>query len=72
MRISSNKIHNVLMESIRNVIGEDVLGDNWTEAQPNDDSEFDVGDNYDPFEDQKEDHDWSIKGENELDPTVYE
>lgn len=62
-------VHESAMKVIRS-INEDVLGNNWHE---NDD--MDVANNYEPFADQLEtgdnEHDWSLTGDETLDPTVY-
>lgn len=77
IRLTESELHNIVSNSIKRILREDVLGDNWHETH-----EEDVMNNYEPFELQKEryeaeeefrnQHDWGVQGEEEFDPTFYE
>ena len=72
IRLTESELHNFLNNCLRRIIKEDVLGDNWHEAD--DESAYN---NYEPFESQENDeelpfgndHDWSTEGEKPMDPT---
>lgn len=76
IRLTESDLHNIIERSVKRVLKEDVLGNDWRE---NDDN---VLNNYEPFEDQIErydaetefrnQHDWGTQGEEEFDPTFYE
>lgn len=66
-----NIVNNVAMRIVKNRLNEDVLGDNWHEAE----TEETPFNNYEPFEDQMEnqdDHNWGGVGEEDIDPSFYE
>lgn len=75
IRLTENDLHNVIINSVRKILKEDVLGNDW---QANE--EENVLNNYQPFDDQIQayedeginQHDWGIKGEEGLDPTLYD
>lgn len=68
-RITESELKGIIKESVERVLREDVLGDNWHEND-------DVYNNYEPFEDQEEEsrdnHDWGVQGEENIDPTQYD
>ena len=66
IRLTESELHDLISRSVKRIIKEDVLGDNWHEAQ-----EDTVMNNYEPFESQ-EDHNWSGVGDEDIDPTLYE
>lgn len=80
IRLTESELMDLVSRTARRIIREDVLGDNWHEAE-----EDSVLNNYEPFEDQMDDdpfegmeqgnqgeHDWSGQGEEDIDPTYYE
>ena len=72
IRMTESDLHNLVARTVKRIIREDVLGNDWREND-------DVLNNYEAFEDQKttpfngmtNDHDWSVKGE-DGDPTHYD
>lgn len=72
IRMTESDLHNLIARTVKRIIREDVLGNDWREND-------DVLNNYEAFEDQKttpfngmtNDHDWSVKGE-DGDPTHYD
>lgn len=76
IRLTESDLHNIIERSVKRVLKEDVLGNDWRENDEN------VLNNYEPFEDQIErydaetefrnQHDWGAQGEEEFDPTFYE
>ena len=72
IRLTETDLHNIIRNSVNRILKEDVLGNDWTEKEENDN----VMNNYEPFEAQMQmdaqDHDWSGQGEEEFDPTFYE
>jgi hypothetical protein len=75
IRLTESELHRIIKESVKRIIKEDVLGNNWntTEVGENDNITS-VSNNYEPFDDQKtnnEDNDWSVSGEENIDPTQY-
>lgn len=68
-RITESELKGIIKESVERVLRENVLGDNWHEND-------DVYNNYEPFEDQEEEsrnnHDWGVQGEENIDPTEYD
>ena len=66
IRLTESELRNIVARSVKRIIREDVLGDNWHEAEENE-----VMNNYEPFESQ-EDHNWGGVGDEEIDPTYYE
>lgn len=72
IRMTESDLHNLIARTVKRIIREDVLGNDWRENN-------DVLNNYEAFEDQKttpfngmtNDHDWSVKGE-DGDPTQYD
>ena len=69
IRLTESELRDVISKSVKRIIREDVLGDNWHEAE--EEKEDSVLNNYEAFEDQK-DHNWSGVGEEDIDPTYYE
>ena len=79
VRLTESDLHRIIKDSVKRILREDVLGNNWHENE--DERENKVLNNYEPFQNQienyKEDselnnqYDWGIKGENPLDPTQY-
>lgn len=69
IRLTESDLHNIISNSVKRILKEDVLGDNWHETKN------DVMNNYEPFESQKEsyenEHDWGVEGEEPFDPTYY-
>ena len=66
IRLTESDLHSIIARSVKRIIKEDVLGDNWHENQ-----EDTVLNNYESFEDQ-EDHNWGGVGDEDIDPTYYE
>lgn len=73
-RITESELKSIITESVKRVLREDVLGNNWHESD-------DVYNNYEPFEDQEhheqENEDgfnsnWGVQGEENIDPTQYD
>lgn len=69
IRLTEQDLHNIIKASVNRILREDVLGDDWREAQ--EDQQDAVMNNYEPFESQ-EDHNWSGVGDEDIDPTYYE
>ena len=70
-RITEEQLRNIIINTANRILKEDVLGNDWREREEEDDF---VLNNYEPFEDQKEEyneHDWGIKGERPNDQSVY-
>ena len=78
IRLTESELRDIISESVKRLLSEDVLGDNWHE-----DNNEDVYNNYEPFEDQEERdkeeedywdnvHDWGAQGEEPIDPSVYD
>lgn len=75
IRLTESELHRIIKESVKRIIKEDVLGNDWntTEIGGNDNITS-VSNNYEPFDDQKVDNgdnDWSVSGEENIDPTQY-
>lgn len=66
IRLTESDLHSIIARSVKRIIKEDVLGDNWHENQ-----EDTVLNNYESFEDQ-ENHNWGGVGDEDIDPTYYE
>lgn len=76
IRLTESDLHGIIERAVKRALREGVLGDNWHE------NENDVMNNYEPFEDQidryeaenefRNQHDWSVQGEEEFDPSYYE
>ena len=66
IRLTESELHDLISRSVKRIIKEDVLGDNWHETQ-----EDTVMNNYEPFESQAS-HNWSGVGDEDIDPTLYE
>jgi hypothetical protein len=72
IRMTESDLHNLVARTVKRIIREDVLGNDWRENEH-------VLNNYEPFDAQKttpfngmsNDHDWSVKGE-DGDPTQYD
>ncbi len=72
IRLTESELHNIVENSVKRILKEDVLGNNWHENNENS-----VLNNYEPFKDQQMDnggneHDWGIQGEEGFDPTEYD
>lgn len=71
-RLVENAAIRLVKDRISGRMNEDVLGDNWHEAENEDENPFN---NYEPFESQMDDeneHNWSGQGEEDIDPSYYE
>ena len=73
IRMTESDLMGIVSRSVSRILREDVLGDDWREKEES------VLNNYEPFEDQKEEkypfgneHDWSGQGEEDTDPTFYD
>ena len=73
-RITESELKSIITESVKRVLREDVLCNNWHESD-------DVYNNYEPFEDQerheqenefRDNFDWGAQGEENIDPTQYD
>jgi hypothetical protein len=74
IRLTESDLRQIVRESVRRIIREDVLGNNWNAVNiGSNDNITDISNNYEPFEDQKfnSDNDWSVSGEENIDPTQY-
>ena len=74
IRLTESDLHRIIKESVRKIIREDVLGNNWNAVEVGkNDNITDVSNNYEPFDDQKfnDDNNWSVSGEENIDPTQY-
>ena len=69
IRLTESELHGLVARTVKRIIREDVLGDNWHEAE--EDKENVALNNYEPFESQ-EDHNWGGVGEEDIDPSYYE
>ena len=71
IRLTESELKTIIRNSVNKILREDVLGNDWRENE-----EDSVMNNYEPFETQQEDmaneHNWGIKGEENLDPTHYD
>ena len=75
IRLTESELHRIIRNSVRKIIGEDVLGNDWHENET-------PYNNYEPFEDQikrykeedeyRNQHDWGTQGEEQFDPTDYD
>ena len=72
IRLTEQDLHNIVKASVKRILKEDVLGDDWREIEAN--KEDSIMNNYEPFETQmdSQDHNWSTQGEDEFDPTYYD
>ena len=70
IRLTEQDLHNIIKASVNRILREDVLGDDWREANQEDS----VMNDYEPFETQMDtqDYNWSTQGEEEFDPTFYD
>ena len=78
IRLTESDLHDLISRSVKRIIKEDVLGNNWHENQEEDS----VLNNYEPFENQiqrykeedefRNNHDWGVEGEGQFDPTEYD
>lgn len=76
IRLTEQDLHRMIRESVRKILREDVLGNDWREREEDEN----VMNNYEPFEAQEDElnaqkefddqYDWSTAGE-EYDPTIY-
>ena len=72
IRLTESDLHRIVRESVKRILREDVLGNDWNAANVgNNDNITDVSNNYEAFEDQKDEHNWSTSGEENIDPTQY-
>jgi hypothetical protein len=80
IRLTESDLHRIIKESVRRIIREDVLGNNWNAEDAFEDNSNDdfsnnnitsVSNNYEAFDDQTRDNDWSVSGEENIDPTQY-
>lgn len=74
IRLTESDLRQIVRESVRRIIREDVLGNNWNAVNiGGNDNVTDISNNYEPFDDQKfnSDNDWSVSGEENIDPTQY-
>lgn len=75
MTLTESDIHEFVNRVARRLVREDVLGNNWHEADGEEIDLDDVANNYEPFDDQLKTgdnfHDQSIVGDR-MDPTIYE
>ena len=77
IRLTESDLMNIIKSSVRRIIREDVLGNDWRENE-----DENVFNNYEPFKDQIErykaedeyrnQHDWGTQGEEQFDPTDYD
>ena len=76
IRLTESELQNIVKSSVRRILKEDVLGDNWNVSD--DES---IYNNYEPFEDQeryeqeaefRDNFDWGAQGEHNIDPTQYD
>ena len=82
IRLTESDLHNIIAKSVKKILREDVLGNNWHEVDNNK-----VLNNYEAFEDEfdglpfgkdddfspiMKDHDWFSVGEEPTDPTEYD
>jgi hypothetical protein len=77
IRLTESDLHNIIKRSVKKILKEDVLGDDWREND-----ETSVLNNYEPFENQKKrfedeedfnnNYDWGAQGEEQIDPTHYD
>lgn len=81
IRLTESDLHNIIARSVNRILKEGVLGNDWRENDI--DRTNGIMNNYEPFESQQNtpfngmtnDHDWSVKGEEEEnggDPTHYD
>ena len=75
IRLTESDLHRIIKQSVKRILREDVLGDNWHEKEettPVVDNEK-VLNNYEAFEDPMgKEHNWGVKGEEQFDPTHYD
>lgn len=72
IRLTESDLHKIIKESVKRIINEDVLGNDWNSVDVGaNDNVTDVSNNYEPFNDQKGENDWSTSGEENIDPTQY-
>lgn len=84
IRLTESELRSIIKRSVNKIIKEDILGNNFHEADEDhfdgNDLPFDLdGDynsvmnNYEPFETQLDnEHDWGVEGEEQFDPTEYD
>ena len=73
--LTESKLNSIIRNSIMGLINEDVLGNDWNVNDDDDDFNdniADVSNNYEPFDSQKDENDWSVSGEKNIDPTLYD
>jgi len=72
IRLTESDLHRIVRESVKRILREDVLGNDWNIANVcNNNNITNVSNNYEAFEDQKDEHNWSTSGEENIDPTQY-
>ena len=76
IRLAESDLHRIIERSVSKILREGVLGNDWHQ------NEYDVLNNYEPFEDQidrydaetefRNKYDWGAQGEKDVDPTHYD
>lgn len=76
IRLTESDLHRIIEKSVSKILREGVLGNDWRQ------NEYDVLNNYEPFEDQidrynaetefRNKYDWGAQGEKDVDPTHYD
>ena len=76
IRLAESDLHRIIERSVSKILREGVLGNDWRQ------NEYDVLNNYEPFEDQidrynaetefRNKYDWGAQGEKDVDPTHYD
>ena len=69
IRITESDLHNIIVNTVKRVLKEDVLGNDWNAIDDNEN--FNVNNNYEVFKNQDE-HNFSGQGEEGIDPTYQE
>lgn len=80
IRLTESELKNIIERSVKQIIREDVLGNNFHEADDDlpfgeDDDFSPLFNNYEPFKSQQmnnNEHDWGVEGEEQFDPTEYD
>lgn len=76
IRLAESDLHRIIERSVSKILREGVLGNDWHQ------NEYDVLNNYEPFEDQidrydaetefRNKYDWGAQGEKDVGPTHYD
>ena len=70
IKLTESDLHKIIRESVKKILKEDVLGNNWHES---DDEPFENKIERFKAEDEfRNQHDWATQGEEEFDPTFYD